>query len=177
MTTTAYYSTLTSPFGIVAVQADADGRLQQVHFAADADPRAVLDAGAGELVEDRTGGPTSAAVEQLRQYFAGDRRRFELELAPRGSRFQQRVWRCLVEIPFGETRSYGGIAAGLGRPGASRAVGRANATNPIAVVVPCHRVVGSDGSLTGYAGGLAIKKGLLELEGWRGEPDQLNLDL
>jgi len=180
MTTKRTFSTMTSPFGPLAIQVDAGGRLEQImFFSAGRDPRDLLDAGdGGELIEDQAGdGPTAPAVEQLRQYFAGERRRFELELAPRGSRFQQRVWRHLIDIPFGETRSYGEIAERLGRPGAARAVGRANATNPIPIVIPCHRVVGADGSLTGYAGGVAIKRGLLELEGWRGESGQLGLDL
>jgi len=85
-------------------------------------------------------------------------------VAPRGSEFQRQVWRRLQEIPCGETRSYGDVAAALGRPGASRAVGRANATNPIPIVIPCHRVIGSDGSLTGFGGGVEIKQWLLELE-------------
>jgi methylated-DNA-[protein]-cysteine S-methyltransferase len=179
MSTTRYFTTLGSPFAEVVVEVDGDGRVAKIEFCSGRDPRSVLGAEAeGELVEDEGGrGPTAAAVEQLRQYFAGKRRRFDLELAPRGSRFQQQVWRCLTEIPFGETRSYGEIAERLGFPGGARAVGRANATNPIAIVIPCHRVIGADGSLTGYAGGLAVKRGLLELEGWRDEPGQLRLDL
>ncbi|MEE8522805.1 MAG: methylated-DNA--[protein]-cysteine S-methyltransferase [Thermoanaerobaculia bacterium] len=180
MTTTRYFSTMTSPFGSLVVQVDASGRLQQIVFCPEGrDPRSVLEVGEGdELAQDEDGrGPAAPAVEQLREYFAGERRHFDLDLAPRGSGFQQQVWRYLTGIPFGETRSYGEIAEHLGRPGAARAVGRANATNPIPIVVPCHRVVGADGSLTGYVGGLAIKQGLLELEGWRGEPGQLGLEL
>jgi O-6-methylguanine DNA methyltransferase len=183
MTAPSHFRTLSSPFAEVAVQTDADGRVEKVFFCSGRDPRSVLAAGEGpgaadSLVEDPPGrGPTAAAVAQLLEYFAGERRSFDLELAPRGSRFQQQVWRYLAGIPFGETRSYGEIAEILGCPGGARAVGRANATNPVAVVVPCHRVVGADGSLTGYAGGLPIKKALLELEGWCGEPGQLRLDL
>ena len=103
-------------------------------------------------------------AEQLRAYFAGALRSFELPLAPRGTEFQQRVWRALVLIPYGETRSYGAIAAAIGEPRAVRAVGRANATNPIPIVVPCHRVIGSNGSLTGYGGGLEAKRWLLAFE-------------
>jgi methylated-DNA-[protein]-cysteine S-methyltransferase len=104
------------------------------------------------------------AREQLLAYFAGERRAFDLPLAPRGTLFQKRVWSALQRIPFGETRSYGQLAAELGNPSASRAVGRANATNPICVIVPCHRVIGADGSLTGFAFGEDIKRRLLDHE-------------
>lgn len=107
----------------------------------------------------------AATREQLAEYFAGERRAFDLPLAPRGTAFQQRVWLRLRQIPYGQTRSYGQVAAGLGlEPGASRAVGLANGANPLSIVVPCHRVVGSDGSLTGFGGGLARKRYLLDLE-------------
>lgn len=102
---------------------------------------------------------------QLAEYLAGERRRFELPLAPKGTPFEQAVWAQLLKIPYGETRTYGEIAARLGKPGASRAVGMANHRNPIAIFIPCHRVIGRDGSLTGYAGGLGIKERLLILEG------------
>ncbi|MFB9680758.1 methylated-DNA--[protein]-cysteine S-methyltransferase [Streptosporangium vulgare] len=101
---------------------------------------------------------------QLGEYFAGERTRFELPLAPRGDAFQQRVWRLLTEIPFGETRSYGELARRLGNVSLAQAVGAANARNPVSVIVPCHRVVGADGGLTGYAGGLERKRFLLDLE-------------
>lgn len=102
---------------------------------------------------------------QLAEYFAGDRQGFDLPLAPRGTDFQQRVWASLCAIPYGETRSYGQVAHALGLvPGASRAVGLANSRNPLPVVVPCHRVIGADGTLTGYAGGLERKRTLLGLE-------------
>jgi methylated-DNA-[protein]-cysteine S-methyltransferase len=104
------------------------------------------------------------AINQLRAYFAGGLRVFQLPLAMTGTEFQLRVWNLLREIPYGETRSYRDLAAALGMPRAVRAVGAANGTNPLAIVVPCHRVIGSDGSLTGYGGGLALKKKLLELE-------------
>jgi methylated-DNA-[protein]-cysteine S-methyltransferase len=104
------------------------------------------------------------ARRQLAQYFAGARTEFDLPLAPRGNDFQQAVWRLLTTIPYGRTRSYGQLAAQLGDPGLARAVGAANGRNPISIVVPCHRVVGHDGSLTGYAGGLARKAFLLDLE-------------
>ncbi|WP_295940469.1 methylated-DNA--[protein]-cysteine S-methyltransferase [uncultured Alistipes sp.] len=104
------------------------------------------------------------AVNELTEYFAGKRHEFTLPLEPAGTPFQQAVWEALRTIPYGETRSYGQIAAKIGRPTASRAVGMANNRNPIAIVVPCHRVVGSTGALVGYAGGLGIKTHLLNLE-------------
>ncbi len=111
------------------------------------------------------------ARTQLAEYFAGERTTFDLPLAPRGNDFQRRVWHLLTTIPYGRTRSYGQLAAQLGDPGLARAVGAANGRNPISIVVPCHRVVGHDGSLTGYAGGLARKAFLLELE--QPAPDRL----
>lgn len=104
------------------------------------------------------------AVDQLNAYFAGVRTDFELDLELQGSQFQRRVWQALLTIPFGETRSYGEIAAQIGTPGAARAVGLANGHNPIAIIVPCHRVIGASGSLTGYGGGLDRKRLLLALE-------------
>jgi methylated-DNA-[protein]-cysteine S-methyltransferase len=103
-------------------------------------------------------------VNQIDEFFAGERRTFDFPLAPRGSDFQKRVWAELVKIPFGETISYGELARRVGNPAASRAVGRANATNPIALIVPCHRVIGTNGKLTGYAGGLELKEKLLAWE-------------
>lgn len=104
------------------------------------------------------------AERQLSEYFSGTRRRFDLPLAPQGTPFQRAVWQALTKIPYGETRSYGEIAAQLGKPGAARAVGMANHRNPIPVIIPCHRVIGADGSLTGYAGGTENKAVLLALE-------------
>jgi methylated-DNA-[protein]-cysteine S-methyltransferase len=106
----------------------------------------------------------SAACRQLDEYFRGARTRFDLRLDPRGTPFQMRVWRALMGIPFGETTTYRAVAQELGSPAATRAVGAAVGRNPISIVVPCHRVVGSDGSLTGYAGGLDRKRALLALE-------------
>ena len=102
--------------------------------------------------------------EQLNEYFAGARREFDLPLAPKGTPFQQAVWAELEQIPYGEVRTYGQLAAALGRPKASRAVGGACHCNPIAIIIPCHRVVGANGSLTGYAYGVEMKEYLLELE-------------
>lgn len=104
------------------------------------------------------------AGRQLEQYFRGERRAFELPLRMKGTAFQQQVWRALGEIPYGETVSYGAIARRIGRPKACRAVGMANHVNPIPIIVPCHRVVGANGGLTGYAGGLPVKEALLALE-------------
>jgi methylated-DNA-[protein]-cysteine S-methyltransferase len=101
---------------------------------------------------------------QLHEYFRGQRRAFDLPLAPRGTEFQQDVWRALQRIPYGETRSYSDVAREIGRPAAIRAVGAANGANPIPIVIPCHRVVGSNGSLTGFGGGIETKRWLLALE-------------
>lgn len=109
-------------------------------------------------------GAFAAAVDQLNAYFAGDLHDFDVELDMGGTGFQQRVWKALLTIPFGETRSYGEIAEQIGAPGAARAVGLANGHNPIAIIVPCHRVIGASGKLTGYGGGLNRKQTLLELE-------------
>ncbi len=100
-------------------------------------------------------------ARQLGEYFAGERRVFDLPLGPDGTGFQRLVWRALGTIPFGETRAYGTIAHAIGRPSASRAVGAANGKNPISIIVPCHRVIGASGALTGYAGGVAAKEWLL----------------
>ena len=112
--------------------------------------------------EDKAG--LAQALTQLREYFDGTRQEFDLDLDPDGTPFQKEVWAALQRIPYGITTSYGELAKSLGRPSASRAVGAANGKNPIAIVVPCHRVIGKDGSLTGYAGGLTVKRALLELE-------------
>ena len=106
----------------------------------------------------------AAAADQLDEYFAGDRRSFDLPLDLRGTEFQQQVWRALAEIPFGETSTYGKQAAAIGRPRAIRAVGSANGRNPLSIVLPCHRIVGADGKLTGFAGGLDTKRWLLDHE-------------
>jgi methylated-DNA-[protein]-cysteine S-methyltransferase len=104
------------------------------------------------------------AVAQLRDYFSGRRKSFELPLDPQGTEFQQKVWKALMDIPYGETRNYREIATAVGSPRAMRAVGAANGRNPLPIIVPCHRVIGADGKLVGYAGGLTVKKLLLELE-------------
>jgi methylated-DNA-[protein]-cysteine S-methyltransferase len=151
----AFFDSVASPIGRLTVVVDADGALTHLRFDGQAPPDgAVHDAGA-----------CAAAAAQLREYFAGERRSFDLPLAPRGTDFQRGVWEALRGIGWGETVDYGSLAARLGRPGAARAVGRANATNPIPIVIPCHRVIGRDGSPTGYAGGVEAKVRLLALEG------------
>src|SRR4051794_15000138 len=139
-----------SPVGPLVLEGD-DGRLTRVGFAPSGAP-------AGDARA------TAAAAIQLEQYFAGERTEFDLDIDLEGTPFEQRVWEELRAIPYGETVTYAEIARRVGRPTACRAVGRANGRNPIAVIVPCHRVVGSDGSLTGYAGGVEMKRALLELE-------------
>lgn len=152
--------TVPSPVGELTLLASARG-LAAVLWEND-DPRRVrlgprAAAGEGHAVLD-------AAVAQLGQYFAGRRRVFDLPLDFHGTDFQRKVWQALLEIPFGETRSYGQLAAAIGVPTASRAVGAANGRNPISIVAPCHRVIGASGRLTGFAGGLEAKRLLLALE-------------
>jgi methylated-DNA-[protein]-cysteine S-methyltransferase len=121
-----------------------------------------------DWVMDPTIAPLPQAVRQLGEYFAGERRKFDLPLYMHGTEFQRQVWQQLTEIPFGETWSYGQLAKRLDNPSACRAVGLANGKNPIAIIVPCHRVIGADGSLTGFGGGLPRKQWLLAHEGQRG---------
>ncbi len=146
---------LNTPIGRLRLVSDGD-HLVRIDF------EGHQDGSAGEEADDPL---LEACAEQLRDYFAGKRQYFNLPLAPPGTPFQRAVWQALEEIPFGELRSYRDIAAAIGKPTATRAVGAANGRNPLPIVVPCHRVVGSDGSLTGFAGGLAIKRQLLILEG------------
>lgn len=134
--------------------------LRGLHFAAGASPAPGASA-------DRAA--FASVLAQLGEYFAGARRTFDVPLDLRGSEFQRAVWAALLEIPYGETASYGEIARRVGRPGKARAVGRANGSNPIAVIVPCHRVIGADGTLTGYGGGLERKRLLLDLESGRAQ--------
>lgn len=118
-----------------------------------------------ESAEDKENNPVvQQTIKELEEYFAGNRKVFTVPLDLRGTEFQKKVWEALREIPYGETRSYKEIAEKIGNPKASRAVGMANHRNPIGIVVPCHRVVGANGKLTGYAGGIPMKQALLELE-------------
>ena len=148
---------LDTPIGALLAVSDRDA-LARIDFAgswssADLDPAW------------RRGAPVlDALAAQLREYFSGARRAFELPLAPRGTPFQQQVWRALQSIEYGTTTSYAAIAAQIGAPTAVRAVGAANGRNPIPIVIPCHRIIGANGSLTGFGGGLPLKRRLLELE-------------
>lgn len=141
-----------SPVGLLRLTA-VDQTLQRLDFAHQ--QRGTLNAPTGILKE---------TIRQLRAYFSGKLEQFDLPLAPEGTPFQLEVWRRLCEIPYGETISYGELARRIGNPNASRAVGLANGSNPIAIIIPCHRVIGSNGKLTGYGGGLPIKEKLLALE-------------
>jgi methylated-DNA-[protein]-cysteine S-methyltransferase len=155
-----HYDLIASPLGTLLAMADGS-HLTSLHFAGERHaPRLAPD-----WVLDPDLAVLRAARLQLGEYFAGVRRSFELPLRPRGTPYQQRVWALLREIPYGATTSYGAMAARLGRAGAARAVGAANGRNPVAIVIPCHRAVGADGALTGYAGGLHRKAALLALEG------------
>ena len=145
------YTTLhPSPVGDILLRADAEGRLTDVHLRHN-----------GARAID---GPFDAVREQLDAYFAGELDRFDVPMAVLGTDFQKRVWDQLVQIPFGETISYSELARRMGDPKLVRAVGVANGRNPISIIIPCHRVIGADGSLVGYGGGLERKKWLLEHE-------------
>ena len=150
------YTIYEGPEGPLLLAVDDAGRVLRLHFV---DGPLPLEPGWDEDA-DALGDMT----RQLDEYFAGDRTDFDLELAPRGTPFQLEVWRQLCLIPYGETISYGELAKRVNRPGAARAVGSANGQNPIAIVVPCHRVIGADGSLTGFGGGLPWKRWLLARE-------------
>lgn len=127
-----------------------NGRVMEVEF--------------GKYPENGGGEEVEEVRRQLREYLTGKRKTFDLKLEPRGTEFQKDVWNAMLEIPYGETRSYKQIAQKIGRPLAYRAVGQASNRNPIAIIIPCHRVVGSDGTLTGFGGGMPIKSRLLALE-------------
>jgi len=151
------YSILNSPLGRLLVARNADG-LTCINFQ---DGTEAVNPQAGWLEQPSA---LADAAEQLEAYFRGELRQFDLPLAPQGTAFQLQVWQAMREIPYGQTVTYAELARRVGRPQAARAVGGASSRNPLPVVVPCHRVVGSDGSLTGYAGGLHLKQALLELE-------------
>lgn len=146
-----------SPVGPLLLSGDADG-LSGISFAAGKRPARP------EPEWRRSRAPFEKVVEELEEYFSGGRTRFDVRLALRGTPFQLDVWSILQTIPYGGTTTYGEIARRLKKPDASRAVGAANGRNPVPIIVPCHRVVGSDGSLTGFGGGLPVKKALLALE-------------
>jgi len=156
---TMFQTSMPSPVGPLLLAADDDG-LHLIEFNS---PRHAMGRasewqhGEHEVLRDTR--------VQLDEYFAGERRVFDLPLAPRGTAFQREVWNALRGIPYGETISYAQLALRIGKPSAMRAVGAANGRNPLPIVVPCHRVIGADGSLTGFGGGLPTKRFLLELEG------------
>lgn len=151
------HTSIDSPIGVLTL-VNTDGVLSAVYME---EHTHMPDAG---MFGDEGSAGFEEATGQFAEYFAGERRTFTLPLAPAGSDFQHRVWKLLTEIPYGETRSYGQLADQLGNRLVIRAVGAANGRNPLSIIVPCHRVVGADGSLTGYAGGLERKKFLLGLE-------------
>jgi methylated-DNA-[protein]-cysteine S-methyltransferase len=151
------YTQIESPVGPLLLAAD-DAGLRQILFVNGRSP-AHPDPSWTE-----NPAPFKEAIRQLHSYFAGELEDFELPLAPEGTVFQLKVWKRLCDIPYGETISYGELARRLNKPNASRAVGLANGSNPIPIVIPCHRVIGSNGKLTGYGGGLPIKEKLLALE-------------
>ncbi|HTJ28882.1 MAG TPA: methylated-DNA--[protein]-cysteine S-methyltransferase [Acidobacteriaceae bacterium] len=153
------FTHLDSPVGRLKLVASPQG-LAAVLWQNDRPTRVRL----GEMVEDPNHPHLRRAITQLNEYFSRRRTTFDLPLDPRGTPFQQQVWDQLLAIPYGETRSYLDLARKLGNPNATRAVGAANGRNPISIIVPCHRVIGSSGSLTGFAGGLEIKQRLLHLE-------------
>jgi methylated-DNA-[protein]-cysteine S-methyltransferase len=155
------YSLLETPIGALVLSGSADGTLSSLDFV---DGRGAPQPDGSWVRDDAA---FAEARAQLGAYFDGRLRQFDLPLAPAGTAFQRSVWQALEQIPYGQTRTYGQLAAELGSPRAMRAVGAANGRNPISIVIPCHRLVGSDGSLTGYGGGLARKQWLLELEGAR----------
>lgn len=165
--TTLHYRTIDSPVGPLTLAGVGSTlmHLRMVDQTHEPDRSGWQPAGSDVFVE---------AVEQLAAYFAGELTEFDLELDLGGTEFQQKVWAALRTIPYGETRSYGEIALQIGSPNASRAVGMANGRNPIGIIVPCHRVIGSTGGLTGYGGGIGRKRSLLALEKSR-MPAELSL--
>jgi methylated-DNA-[protein]-cysteine S-methyltransferase len=168
-TATVAYATLETPIGLLQFFGGEAGLLtvtlpNEGPPAAEARLRHLL--GEVEIVENRAA--LAPALAQFEAYFRGELRAFDLPLDPRGTPFQRQVWAAVARIPYGETRAYGEIAAAIDKPAAVRAVGLANGANPLPIVIPCHRVIGSNGSLTGYGGGLEAKRRLLALE--RGQP-------
>jgi methylated-DNA-[protein]-cysteine S-methyltransferase len=156
--TAMYWHETESPVGRLLL-AGGTGALRRVHFQAGPHPLRVPSGWQHDPA------PFADVLAQLEEYFAGARNMFTLRLAPAGTPFQLAVWSALQAIPYGETVSYSELARRLGRPGSARAVGLANGANPLPIIVPCHRVIGADGALTGFGGGLGIKRALLSLEG------------
>jgi methylated-DNA-[protein]-cysteine S-methyltransferase len=152
-----YYTYAASPIGQLLLAGSADA-LQVIGFPHGDKARRA------DIGWERYDEPFKKTARQLNEYFSGDRQEFELDLAPEGTKFQVEVLEALRGIPYGETRTYRDIAVAVGRPKAVRAVGNANGRNPLPIVIPCHRVIGSDGSLTGFGGGIEVKRYLLDLE-------------
>ena len=151
------YCHVSTPVGRLLLAGDDEG-LRRISFQSGSRPAEP----AGDW--QRADEPFRDVAAQLEAYFAGKLDRFDVALAPEGTPFQREVWSALTAIPYGETVTYGELARRLGRPNAFRAVGAANGSNPIPIIIPCHRVIGADGSLTGFGGGLGIKRRLLDLE-------------
>jgi len=155
-----FYASIDTPCGPAAAAVDADGALLEFHFfSSRSAPKIACPEGAGHAPER-----LADVARQVAEYFARTREVFDLVLKPQGTPFQQRVWKALCDIPFGRTISYQQLAMAIGDINAMRAVGAANGRNPIALIIPCHRVIGKDGSLTGYGGGLPLKRALLDFE-------------
>lgn len=160
-----YYAHIDTPVGPASLTSDADGALVEFYFLNDDSLKPKLGVpGVAALAPDRL----RDAERQIGEYFTGTRRTFDLPVKPAGTPFQQKVWQALLDIPFGETISYQQLAITVGDINAMRAVGAANGKNPVSLVIPCHRVIGKNGSLTGYGGGLPLKKWLLEFESPQG---------
>ncbi len=157
MNSRIFYTTLDSPVGALFLASNGEAITELFMERQRGGPKPVADWRRDDCLFRK-------AADQLRAYFAGELTDFDLALAPAGAPFQQRVWAELLKIPYGSTISYGEMARRIGAPKASRAVGAANGANPIPIIIPCHRVIGSDGKLTGYGGGIERKKFLLELE-------------
>src|SRR5688572_20593614 len=150
----SYFNIIDSPIGPVSTIVDGAGRVLGIRFQA-------IEATAGRVRSPRQ---TAKVDSQLREYFARERQEFDLDLLPKGSEFQLQVWQLTKEIPYGQTRSYGQLARAIGDPGASRAVGQAMGANPIPIIIPCHRVIGTSSNLVGFGGGLTTKELLLRHE-------------
>jgi methylated-DNA-[protein]-cysteine S-methyltransferase len=168
--------TFNTPLGGLFAAVDEEGALVQLYFLGKHRPKELTDRLEREGHSISWNPRALSEVQrQIDEYFARQRKTFEIPLRLLGTAFQRRVWNELLRIPYGQTLSYGELAARIDRPSASRAVGRANATNPVSLIVPCHRVIGADRDLTGYGGGIDIKKKLLILEGAFSESEQLSL--
>ena len=154
---TAYYCVIKSPVGRLLLAGTAQA-LTHISFQ---DGRHPMKPNPGWIYADR---PLHKPIRQLKEYFSGKRKTFRTRLAPKGTPFQLKVWQALRAIPYGHTTSYGQIAKAVGNPKAARAIGAANGQNPLSIIVPCHRVIGSNGNLVGYGGGLSIKEALLTHE-------------